>query len=72
MVQWIWAIWLCCVVIGSLLPASSPVLVALAQVQISDKALHFAAYFVLAILPVVSFENRRKGITTALLMAVLA
>ena len=68
-VRWVWAIWLGCVVIGSLLPASSPVVGALAQ--ISDKAFHFVAYFVLAILPVTSFESRRGGLTTALLMAVL-
>ena len=69
--QWAWAIWVCSVVIGSLLPASSPVIVRLDRLQISDKVLHFFAYLILAALPVMSFANRTRGIIMSLLMIVL-
>jgi hypothetical protein len=40
----LWAVLLCCVVIGSLLPAASPVMVAIGRLHINDKVQHFGAY----------------------------
>ena len=48
----LWAVLMCCVVVGSLLPAASPVMVAVGRLHISDKVLHFCAYVALSLLPV--------------------
>ena len=40
----LWGVLICCVVVGSLLPAASPVMVAVGRLHISDKVLHFSAY----------------------------
>jgi hypothetical protein len=40
----LWAVLICCVVIGSLLPASSPVMVGISRLHINDKVMHFCAY----------------------------
>ena len=41
------------------------------RLHVSDKILHFFAYLLLALLPVLSFKSRRRGIVTGLLMAFL-
>jgi len=64
----IWGLLMGCVVVGSLLPASSPLVVAVSQLPVSDKALHFAAYLALAALPVMGFRERRCGLTVGLAM----
>ena len=64
----IWGLLMGCVVVGSLLPASSPLVVAVSQLPVSDKALHFAAYLALAALPVMGFRERRRGLTVGLAM----
>lgn len=64
----LWAVLLCCVTVGSLAPALSPVMVAVSRLQVNDKTLHFAAYAALAFLPVVGFRNGRKGIVAGLSM----
>ncbi len=56
-------------VVGSLLPGSSPPLALVGG--ISDKLLHFAAYAVLAVLAVAGAENRRAAVRPWLLMLVL-
>jgi VanZ family protein len=63
-----WGLLMGCVVVGSLLPASSPLVVAVSQLPVSDKALHFAAYLALAALPVMGFRERRCGLTVGLAM----
>jgi VanZ family protein len=60
-----------CVVIGSLLPAASPVIVGLGRLQISDKVMHFAAYLALSFLPVVGLKDRRRGLIAGLSMFLL-
>jgi hypothetical protein len=40
----LWAVLICCVVIGSLLPAASPVMVAVGRLHVNDKVLPFCAY----------------------------
>jgi hypothetical protein len=67
----LWAVLICCVVAGSLLPASSPVMVAAGRLQVNDKVMHFGAYLALSLLPVIGFRDRRRGIAAGLSMFVL-
>jgi len=60
-----------CIVIGSLLPAASPVMVAIGRLHIWDKLQHFGAYLALSFLPVIGFRHRRRGIMAGLSMFVL-
>jgi hypothetical protein len=67
----LWAVLICCVIIGSLLPAASALMVAIGRLHINDKVQHFCAYLALASLPVIGFRDRRRGIVTGLSMFVL-
>ena len=67
----LWALLICCVVVGSLLPAASPVMVAVGRLHISDKVLHFCAYAALSLLPVIGFRDRRRGLIAGFSMFVL-
>ena len=67
----LWAVLICCVVIGSLLPAASPVMVAIGSLQIWDKLEHFGAYLALSFLPVIGFRDRRRGLMAGLSMFLL-
>jgi VanZ family protein len=67
----LWAVLICCVVIGSLLPAASPVMVDIGRLHINDKVMHFSAYLVLSLLPVIGFRDRRRGLMAGLSMFVL-
>lgn len=67
----LWAVLICCVVIGSLLPAASPVMVDIGRLHINDKVMHFCAYLGLSSLPVIGFRDRRSGIVAGLSMFVL-
>jgi VanZ family protein len=67
----VWVVLICCVVIGSLLPAASPVMVAVGRLHINDKVQHFCAYFALSLLPVVGFRDRRRGLMAGLSMFLL-
>ena len=49
----LWAMLICCVVIGSLAPAASPLMVAIGRLHIWDKLQHFGAYLALSFLPVI-------------------
>jgi VanZ family protein len=68
LLQCMWAVTFCCVAIGSLLPSSSPVISALGRIGVNDKLIHFSAYLVLGLLPVVSFASKPKGVLTGLSM----
>lgn len=57
---------LAAVIVGSLLPASSPVMTAVGKLPLTDKALHFLAYLTLATLAVLA----RPGLRVALALAV--
>jgi hypothetical protein len=63
-----WAVFIGCVVIGSLLPAASPLIVDLGRLHINDKVMHFCAYLALALLPVIGFRNRHRGLITGFSM----
>jgi VanZ family protein len=67
----LWGALICCVVIGSLLPAASPLMVAIGRLHIWDKLQHFGAYLALSFLPVIGFRDRRRGIVAGLSMFVL-
>jgi VanZ family protein len=67
----LWAVAICCVVIGSLAPAASPLMVAIGRLHIWDKLQHFGAYLALSFLPVIGFRDRRRGIAAGLSMFVL-
>jgi VanZ family protein len=62
---------ICCVAIGSVLPAGSPIILAVGRIQVSDKVLHFCAYLALSLLPVAGFHDRRRGIMAGVSMFVL-
>jgi VanZ family protein len=67
----LWAVLICCVVIGSLLPAASPLMVDTGRLHINDKVMHFGAYLALSLLPVIGFRDRRRGIVASLSMFLL-
>ena len=55
-----WAVLVCCVVIGSLLAAASPVMVDIGRLHVNDKVMHFGAYLALSFPPVIGFRDRRR------------
>ena len=67
----LWAALMCCVVIGSVLPAAPPVMVDIGRLHVNDKVTHFCAYLALSFLPVIGFRDRRPGIVAGLSMFVL-
>lgn len=71
LILFFWAVLICCVIIGSLLPAASPVMVGIGRLRINDKVMHFCAYLAISLLPVIGFRNRRNGIMAGLSMFVL-
>ena len=62
-----WLMWLGAIVVGSLLPADSTPLRALAQLAINDKVQHVLAYAALAFLP--SIHEPRRNLAVLLVMA---
>ncbi|MCX6624856.1 MAG: VanZ family protein [Acidobacteria bacterium] len=62
----LWGLTIVAVVVGSLLPAASPVIVQVAHLHLGDKLLHAAAYTLLAFLPAVGFRSRRTGLLAGL------
>ena len=67
----LWGVLICCVGIGSLLPAASPLMVAIGRLHIWDKLQHFGAYLALSILPVIGFRDKRRGLMAGLSMFLL-
>jgi VanZ family protein len=67
----LWGVLICCVVIGSLLPAANPVMVMIGRLHIWDKLQHFGAYLALSLLPVIGFRDRRRGLMAGLSMFLL-
>jgi hypothetical protein len=67
----LWAVLICCVVAGSLLPSASPLMVAVGRLHVSDKVLHFCAYLALSLLPAIGFQDRRRGMKAGLSMFLL-
>jgi hypothetical protein len=67
----LWAALIVVVVVGSLLSGASPVILEIESLPVSDKALHFAAYLALSLLPVLGLRGRRRAIRAALSMFLL-
>jgi hypothetical protein len=67
----LWAVLICCVVIGSLAPGSSSLMVAIGRLHVWDKLQHFGAYLVLSLLPVIGLRDRRRGLMAGLSMFLL-
>ena len=67
----LWAVLICCVVIGSLAPGSSSLMVAIGRLHVWDKLQHFGAYLVLSLLPVNGLRDRRRGLMAGLSMFLL-
>ncbi|MGB7760561.1 MAG: VanZ family protein [Bryobacteraceae bacterium] len=67
----LWASLICCVVVGSLVPAKSSVIVAIGRLHISLKVLHFFAYGSLALIPLVAIRRRSAAVLAALAMILL-
>ena len=67
----LWAVLIVCVVIGSLLPAASPVMAAIGKLQIWDKFQHFGAYCSLSFLPVIGIRDLRLALKVGLSMFLL-
>ena len=67
----LWAILIGCVVVGSLAPAASPLMVAVGRLHIWDKLQHFGAYLALSSLAVIGFRDKRQGIVAGLSMFLL-
>ena len=67
----LWAVLICCVIVGSLLPAKSSVIVGIGRLHISLKVLHFFAYASLALIALVAIRRRPAAVLTALAMILL-
>lgn len=67
----LWVILIGSVISGSLLPASSPIMIRIGRLQINDKVMHFCAYMALSLLPVVGFKESRKGLIAGLSMLLM-
>lgn len=68
----VWAVLICLVIIGSLLPATSPLIAAVGRLHVSDKVWHFLAYVTLSVLPVIGFSSRKMGVLLGLSMFLLS
>jgi hypothetical protein len=67
------AVWLAAmatVMVGELLPATSEPIVLIGELGVSDKVIHFAAYTLLAFIPVLAFRLR-TGLACAVAMIAL-
>ena len=67
----LWGVLICCVVVGSLVPAASPVIVAIGRLHISRKVLHFCGYTSLALIALVAVRRRSAAVLAALAMILL-
>jgi hypothetical protein len=67
----LWAVLICCVVIGALLPATSPVIRAVGRLPVSQKVLHFWAYTCLVLLALLAIRHRYLAVLAVLAMILL-
>jgi VanZ family protein len=65
-----WAAGVLIVIAGSMLPSDSMPVQAISRLPMSDKALHFCAYAVLAFLPVL-YERLRTALVVAVCLAAI-
>jgi len=67
----LWLLSILLVTIGSLLPATSPVMRAIGKLPVGAKALHFCAYTWLALLALLAIKNRSLAVMAALAIVLL-
>ena len=67
----VWAVLVCCVIIGSLSPDASPLIVAVRRLHIYGKLWHFCMYLAVSFPPVIGIRYRRKGVILGLSMFLL-
>ena len=67
----VWALLISVVVVGSLAPAASSLMIAVGSLHINDKVQHFCAYLALSSVAVIGFRDRRRGIIAGLSMFIL-
>jgi VanZ family protein len=67
----LWAVLICCVVVGSLLPAKSSLITAIGRAHVSLKVLHYCAYTLLALLALIAVPRRSSGVLAAFAMVLL-
>ncbi len=66
----VWLAAMATVIVGELLPATSEPIVLIGELGVSDKVIHFAAYTLLAFIPVLAFR-KRTGLLCAVAMIAL-
>ena len=62
----VWAVTMICVIVGSLLAATSSVMASVGRLHVSDIVLHSGAYMALSLLPVIGVPDRRGGVVAGL------
>jgi len=67
----LWLLSVLLVTIGSLLPATSPVMRAIGNLPVGAKAMHFCAYAWLALLALLAIKNRSLAVMAALAIVLL-
>jgi VanZ family protein len=67
----LWLLSILLVIVGSLLPATSPAMRAVGRLPIGSKPLHFCAYAWLALLALLAIKRRSLALLTALAMILL-
>jgi len=67
----LWLLSILLVTLGSLLPATSPVMHAIGRLPVGAKALHFCAYAWLALLALLAIKNRSPAVMAALSIILL-
>jgi hypothetical protein len=67
----LWVVLICCVIVGSLLPAKSAVIVATGRLHISLKVLHYCLYTLLALMALGAMRRRSAAVLAALAMILL-
>ena len=70
-VRAVWAVLIGCVIVGSLLPAKSPVIAGMGRLHISFKVLHFVGYTALGWMAMMAVRRGRAAVMAALAMVLL-
>ena len=67
----LWAVLICCVIVGSLLPAKSSVITTIGRAHVSLKVLHYCAYTLLALTALFALRRTSASVLAALAMILL-
>lgn len=67
----VWALLICWVILLSLSPANSPLMITMGGLGVPHRVGHFLAYISVSILPVIGCQRRRQGLYLAASMVLL-